>query len=93
MAGEPPKQIKLYKDAFNETGSITLLKKEVVFRLDGNVIRCPLDYVKVIEKTGELPMSRYNVRFETYDVFGSKYEFEAIMSDVNYAMLKSLLTG
>ena len=93
MASEQLTSIILYRDAFNEIGRIDIKPNEIVFRLDGDVIRSPRDYVKAVEKTGELPMSRYNVHFETYDIFGSRHEFDAVMADVNYTALKGLLNG
>jgi hypothetical protein len=72
-------------------GEIIICEKGVIVRAGGNTIKTPYSYIKMLEKSGDLPMGRVTAEMDVYDQLGQKHYFQFGISDMHFNGLKKYI--
>ncbi|MCX8198251.1 MAG: hypothetical protein N3F07_03625 [Candidatus Micrarchaeota archaeon] len=89
--GEIKGKIPVYKNGLDISGEIIVCQEGLIIRADGSSIKVPLHYVKMLEKSGELPLGKVGVEMDVFDQLGQKHYFHFGMSDQHFLFLKKLI--
>ncbi len=82
--------IMLYGNGMDQSGKIYVCESGLVIKDKGETIKAPFDYVKMLEKIGELPLGKVAVEAEVYDQMGNKFSLALNMADNHFDMLKRM---
>ena len=86
--GEIKGKIPVYKNGLDASGEIILCAEGIIVRAEGNTIKSPFRYVKMLEKSGDLPLGKISVEMDIFDQMGEKHYFHFGMSDSHFLTLK-----
>ncbi len=82
------RRFPVYSDGI---GSLTIGDEEAVLEKGGKKTKFKKSYVVTIEKEADLPLNKVEVRFEYYDLLGSKEGTRFAMHEADYRALRNLL--
>ena len=82
------RKFPVYSDGI---GSLAVGEDECVLEKGGKKTRFKKSYVSTVEKEEDLPLNKVEVRFEYYDLLGSKEGTRFAMHEADYRALKNLL--
>lgn len=82
--------IMLYGNNMDVCGNIYICENGIVVKNAGETIRAPFDYVKLLEKVGDLPLGKVAVEAQIYDQMGTKFDMALNMADSHLEMLQRL---
>lgn len=86
--GEIKGKIPVYKNGLDASGEIILCAEGIIVRADENTIKAPFRYVKMLEKSSDLPLGKVGVEMDVFDQMGEKHYFHFGMSDSHFLTLK-----
>jgi len=86
--GEIRGKIPVYQNGLDMSGEIILCAQGLIIRADGNTIKVPFHYVKMLEKSSDLPLGKVGVEMDVFDQLGEKHYFHFGMSDQHFMLLK-----
>lgn len=86
--GEIKGKIPVYKNGLDASGDIILCAEGLIIRAEGNTIKVPFHYVKMLEKSNDLPLGKVGVEMDVFDQLGQKHYFHFGMSDMHFLTLK-----
>jgi len=78
----------LFDGNFNEKGKIQIYDKGVHIIYGDFNIKVPFDYIATIEQEKESNLGKVNVKMVIYDMLGSRYNLNMIMSDILFHKLR-----
>jgi len=91
--GEIKGKIPLYKGGLDSAGEIILCETGIIMRAEGNTLKVPFRYVKMLEKSGDMPLGKVSVEMDVFDQLGEKHYFHVGMSDNHFLTLKKACKG
>lgn len=91
--GEIKGKIPVYKNGLDESGEIIVCAQGLIIRAEGNTIKVPFHYVKMLEKSSDLPLGKVGVEMDVFDQLGEKHYFHFGMSDQHFMLLKKTVAS
>ena len=82
--------IPIYEDGLEQSGAIYICEGGLVIKNNDKFIRAPFDYVKKLERFGEMPLGKISVIMKVFDQMGAEHDLAVAMSDVHYSSLLKL---
>lgn len=82
------RKFPIYSDGI---GSLTIGDEEVILVKDNKKTRLKRSYIVNVEKEQDLPLNKVELRFEYYDLLGSKEGTRFAMHEADFRALKDLL--
>ena len=82
--------IMLYGENMDQNGTIYVCESGLVIKDKGETIKAPFDYVKLLEKVGELPLGKVAVEAQVFDQMGTKFDLALNMAGQHLEVLKRL---
>lgn len=86
--GEIKGKIPVYKNGLDMSGEIILCDTGIIVRAEGNTLKVPFRYVKMLEKSKDLPLGKVGVEMDVFDQMGEKHYYHFGMSDHHFMALK-----
>ncbi len=81
VLGAERQRIPLYNNSMDETGKIVLYENGIAVDSEQGKVKVPMEYVKSVSKTRDMPMAKVEVKMVVYDQMGMSYDFTFTMSD------------
>lgn len=91
--GEIRGKMPMYSNGLDASGEIIMCEKGVIVRNEGDTIKAPFSYIKMLEKAGDLPLGRVRAEMDIFDQMGQKHYFYFGFSEHHYVMLKKAIKG
>ena len=88
VLGEIKGKIPVYKNGLDASGEIILCAEGLIVRAEGNTLKVPFRYVKMLGKSSDLPLGKVGVEMDVFDQMGEKHYFQFGMSDQHFMLLK-----
>jgi hypothetical protein len=88
VLGEMRGKIPLYKNGLDSSGEIVLCERGVIVRAEGNTLRVPFSYIKMLEKASEMPLGKVGVEMEVFDQMGERHYFAFGMAEQHFTLIK-----
>ncbi|MEM4634215.1 MAG: hypothetical protein QW275_03610 [Candidatus Anstonellaceae archaeon] len=90
--GEIKGKIPVYHNGLDVSGEIIVCEQGLIVRADDKTIKVPFHYVKMLEKSSDLPLGKVGVEMDVFDQLGQKHYFHFGMSDQHFLFLKKLVS-
>ncbi|MCX6769720.1 MAG: hypothetical protein NT051_03500 [Candidatus Micrarchaeota archaeon] len=91
--GEIKGKMPMYSNGLDSSGEIILCEKGIIVRAEGNTVKAPFSYVKMLEKSADLPLGRLAAEMDVFDQLGQKHYYHFGMSDQHFIMLKKAIAA
>lgn len=91
--GEIKGKMPMYGNGIDSSGEIIMCEKGVIVRAEGDSVRAPFSYIKMLEKAGDLPLGKYRVEMDVYDTLGQKHYYHFGFSDQHFMLLKKAIAA